>query len=145
MSVRELTINPAGQKGYGIFLEDPKSRLPQIYVMTENYAKYILVRQNMEIGKGLNINYDPPRDGSCMKICEWTHAVYMAQNWIDRTPHMVEKVDFFRDFKVNETDQSKAIVEVQNRHNVMFGQFLDPPYPEMLPALRIPIPTSPLF
>jgi hypothetical protein len=142
MSVRELTLSPAGQKGWGVFLTKPDDKSGKIYVFTQDYVKYVLIRQNLEMAKTLGLDYEA-QPGNYLHIVSWTHAVYLAQGWQSREPHMVELVDDFYDFKTNETEVTKAIVDVKKRYNIIFGSLLDPPYPELIPVLRLPLPTSP--
>lgn len=144
MSVREITVNPAGQKGYALFLEQPNNHVPVVYVFTEDYIRYVLVRQNMQIATQLGITYNPPQDGNPAQIVEWLNSIYRAQNWVDRQPHMVELVDVLNDFKISETDMNKAIVAVPKRYNIMFGAMLEPWYPELVASPRVPLPASPM-
>jgi hypothetical protein len=143
MSVREIQLGPSGGRGFLLCLEKPNERTPMVYVFTEDYVKYILHGQNRIIADKLGIGYQV--EGDPIKVVQWLHSVYMAQNWVDRTPHMVEMVDVLHDFKKNETNMEKAVTEVKKRYNLMFGSVLDPPYPELipLPFPRVPLPASP--
>jgi hypothetical protein len=143
MTIRELTLSPAGQKGFGMFLTKPNDKSSMVYVFTVDYVKHILTRQNMQIAQQYGLNYTPSPDGNPTQPVTWIHAVYLAQGWESKEPHMVELVDDFYDFKTNETDFSKAVLNIKKRYNVMFGAILDPPYPELVPVLRLPLPTSP--
>jgi hypothetical protein len=142
MSVRELTLSPAGQKGFGMFLTRPDDKSARIYAFTQDYVKYVLIRQNMEMATKLQLDYQPQTSNQLHTV-SWTHAVYLAQGWESREPHMVEVVDDFYDFKSNETELSRAVVDIKKRFNIVFGSLLDPPYPELLPVFRLPLPTSP--
>src|ERR1700680_1083438 len=99
---------------------------------------------------GLDIpDYVPPVDvvsqPGIEKLARDTHDLFLKQGYRDRSPHLVEMVDFLYDYNDKETDFTKAIIEIRKRYNLhMSGTFLFPTYPEMIPSLLPPLPGFPM-
>lgn len=149
MTIKSVVLS-VNNNGYGVFLENKATHEPVISVMTKAYIERVLGTVNPFIAqqlqeKGIPIKYDPPKDNNPEKILEFTHSVFLAQGYVDRTPHLVEVVESLYDFNEKEPDFQKAIIEIKKRYNLhLGGSFLVPPYPETVPVIHMPLPTSPI-
>lgn len=149
MTIKSVVLSP-NENGYAVFLEKKDTHEPVISVMTKRYILHVLATVNPYISaqlkeKGIPLEYKEPADKNPEKILDFTHSVFLAQGYVDRTPHVVEVVGSLYDYNDKETDFQKAILEIKSRYNLhLGGSFLVPPYPEQIPLMHLPLPTSPI-
>jgi len=149
MTVTEVVLNPMGDTGYAIILQQPVKDqannkvvlIDKVLVCTKNYVQKVLPVMN----KTFNDKYVPPENMDSMAIATFTHNSLISSGYISKDPSFVEVVDEFYDIKEGETDPQKAIINRKKHYNLhMNGTLLIPPYPEVIPTFHLVIPRSPI-